>query len=61
MKMNLGDVNVKRFGKENDYLVKIEAKKSTDENFIQSINTFLPCGIKWMLWFMISRNLPRQE
>ena len=41
MKMNLGDVNVKRFGKENDYLVKIEAKKSTDENFIQSINTTL--------------------
>ena len=25
MKMNLGDVNVKKFGKENDYLVKIEA------------------------------------
>jgi len=41
MKMNLGDVNVKRFGKENDYLVKIEAKKSTDENFIQSINNTL--------------------
>jgi len=38
IKMNLGDVNVKKFGKENDYLVKIEVKKSTDENFIQSIN-----------------------
>tara|TARA_Y100000590_G_C15679586_1_gene999315 strand:+ start:939 stop:1847 length:909 start_codon:yes stop_codon:yes gene_type:complete len=38
MKMNLGDVNVKKFGKVNDYLVKIEAKKSTDDNFIQSIN-----------------------
>ena len=38
MKMNLGDVNVKKFGKENDYLVKIEAKKSNDENFIQTIN-----------------------
>ena len=38
MKMNLGDVNVKKFGKENDYLVKIEAKKSNDEDFIQSIN-----------------------
>ena len=37
MKMNLGDVNVKKFGKENDYLVKIEAKKSADDNFIQSI------------------------
>ncbi len=38
IKMNLGDVNVKKFGKENDYLVKIEAKKSKDENFIQTIN-----------------------
>jgi len=37
MKMNLGDVNVKKFGKENDYLVKVEAKKSADDNFIQSI------------------------
>ena len=38
LKMNLGDVNVKEFGNENDYLVKIEEKNSTDENFIQSIN-----------------------
>ena len=38
IKMNLGDVNVKKFGRDGDYLVKIEAKKSTDENFIQSIN-----------------------
>ena len=38
MKMELGDVNVKKFGKENDFLVKIEVKKSTDENFIESIN-----------------------
>ena len=37
-KMNLGDVNVKKFGKENDYLVKIEKTKSEDENFIESIN-----------------------
>ena len=38
MKMNLGDVNVKKFGEENNYLVKIEARKSSDENFIQNIN-----------------------
>ena len=38
MKMNLGDVNIKKFGKKNDYLVKIEVKKTSDENFIQSIN-----------------------
>ena len=38
LKMNLGDVTVKKFGKENDYLVKIEVTKSDDENFIKSIN-----------------------
>ena len=38
LKMNLGDVNVKKFGKENDYLVKIEITKTDDENFIKSIN-----------------------
>ena len=27
LKMKLGDVTVKKFGKENDYLVKIEMKK----------------------------------
>jgi len=41
MRMNLGDVNVKKFGKENDYLVKFEIKKSNDDNFIQSINNNL--------------------
>tara|TARA_Y100000590_G_scaffold52954_1_gene55515 strand:- start:468 stop:1376 length:909 start_codon:yes stop_codon:yes gene_type:complete len=45
MKMNLGDVNVKKFGKEDDYLVKIEAKQSTDENFIQKINEKLSSDI----------------
>jgi len=40
LKMNLGDVTVKKFGKknENDFLVKIEIRKSDDKNFIQSIN-----------------------
>jgi len=37
LRMNLGDVTVKKFGDENDYLVKIEMKKNEDENFIQSI------------------------
>ena len=37
LKMNLGDVTVKKFGKENDYLAKIEITKSDDENFIKSI------------------------
>jgi len=38
LKMNLGDVTVKKFGKENDYLAKIEITESNDENFIKSIN-----------------------
>ena len=38
IKMNLGDVNVKKFGKEKDYLVKIEASKTNDPSFIKSIN-----------------------
>jgi len=38
LKMNLGDVTVKKFGQENDYLVKIEKKRNDDENFIKSIN-----------------------
>ena len=38
LKMNLGDVTVKKFGKRNDYLVKIEMHESDNENFIKSIN-----------------------
>ena len=38
LKMNLGDVNVKKFGKENDFLVKIEVVKTDNKNFIKSIN-----------------------
>jgi len=45
LKMNLGDVTVKKFGKENDYLVKIEITKSEDENFIKSINDKLSADL----------------
>ena len=38
LRMNLGDVTVKKFGKEQDYLVKIEISKTNDMDFIQSIN-----------------------
>ena len=41
LKMDLGDVVVKKFGKENDYLVKIEINNTNDENFINSINNQL--------------------
>ena len=45
LQMNLGDVAIKKFGKENDYLVKIEITKSNDENFIKSINDKLSADL----------------
>ena len=41
LKMNLGDVNVKKFGEENDYLIKIEMNNTNDANFIDSIKNQL--------------------
>jgi len=35
--LNLGDVTVKKFGKDNDYVVKFEKKQSIEENFIKNI------------------------
>ena len=36
-KMDLGDVNVKKFGKDGDYLIKVEQKESTDNTIIPLI------------------------
>ena len=41
LKMNLGDVKVKNFGRKNDYLVKVESLESSDSNFIKKTNTKL--------------------
>jgi preprotein translocase subunit SecF len=38
LKMNLGDVTVKKFGKDNDYLIKIESTTKEDVDFIDKIN-----------------------
>jgi len=38
LKMNLGDVTVKKFGKNNDYLVKFEQESSKNKNQIKIIN-----------------------
>ena len=38
LKMNLGDVNVKKFGKENDYLIKVELTETSNPDFIKSIH-----------------------
>ena len=37
LKMNLGDVNVKKFGKENDFLVKIEITKTNDKIILNQL------------------------
>ena len=61
MKMDLGDVNVKKFGKENDYLVKIEVKKSNDENFIESINSKLSADLGSEINFRRVENVGPKE
>ncbi len=45
LKMKLGDVTVKKFGKENDYLVKIEITNTDDTSFIKSINDRLSADL----------------
>ena len=45
LRMEIGDVTVKKFGKENDYLAKIEITKTDDENFIKSINDKLSADL----------------
>ena len=35
--MDLGDINVKKFGKEGDFLVKVEQKNTTNNNLITEI------------------------
>ena len=44
-KMNLGDVSVKNFGNENDYIIKFEKKNSNDPNFITEIKDELSKSI----------------
>ncbi len=39
--MNLGDINVKKFGKDGDYLIKVEQKNTNNSNFIPTIKKTL--------------------
>ncbi len=39
--MNLGDINVKKFGKEGDYLIKVEQKNNKKNNLIPEIKKTL--------------------
>ena len=45
LKMDLGDVTVKKFGKDNDFLVKIETIKSGNLDFVKSINDKLSADL----------------
>ena len=40
-KMNLGDVNIKKFGNETDYLIKFEKREDKNINFINEIKNKL--------------------
>jgi len=45
LNMKLGDVNVKQFGNQNDYLIKFEKKNDNNPNFIQEIKDDLTKSI----------------
>ena len=57
LKMELGDVTVKKFGKENDYLVKIEMTDSDNINFIKSINDKLSSDLGSVMNFRRVENV----
>ena len=57
LKMELGDVTVKKFGKEGDYLVKIEKTNSAEENFIKSINDKLSSDLGTVVNFRRVENV----
>ena len=44
-KMNLGDINVKKFGKEGDYLIKVEQKDTNNNDLIAQIKDQLIQGL----------------
>ena len=49
--LDLGDVSVKKFGKDNDYVVKFEKKQSTEENFIENIKIELRKDLGYVFEF----------
>ena len=57
LKMNLGDVIVKKFGNENDFLVKIEVTKTNDNNYIKSINKKLSSDLGSVINFRRVENV----
>jgi preprotein translocase subunit SecF len=57
LKMDVGNVTVKKFGNENDYLVKIETISSTDDDYIKSIKTQLSSDLGSVINFRRVENV----
>ena len=57
LKMDLGDVTVKKFGKESDYLIKIEINNTNDTNFIKSLNNKLSSDLGSIINFRRVENV----
>ncbi len=55
--MNLGDVNVKRFGKKGDYLIKVEQKNTDNSNIILEIKKTLTNSLNSELDFRRVENV----
>tara|TARA_B100000029_G_scaffold183398_1_gene180952 strand:+ start:1555 stop:2469 length:915 start_codon:yes stop_codon:yes gene_type:complete len=57
LKLNLGDVTVKKFGNDTDYLVKIEKTKTNDPDFIKNINSKLSSDLSSTINFRRVENV----
>ena len=55
--MNLGDVNVKRFGKEGDYLIKVEQKNDNNNKIIPRIKNNLTKNLNTKINFRRVENV----
>mgnify|MGYP001176290202 CR=1 FL=1 len=57
LKMRLGDITVKKFGMNNDYLVKIEITDSNNTSFVKSINKQLSSDLGTVVKFRRVENV----
>jgi preprotein translocase subunit SecF len=57
LRMEVGDVTVKKFGQENDYLVKIEVNDLNNPEFIKSINDRLNSDLSTIVNFRRVENV----
>ena len=57
LKLSLGDVTVKNFGKNNDYLIKIEVVDDADSDFIKSIKDQLSADLGTVVNFRRVENV----